>query len=147
MIVFNNKDHGRIISAAIPRRFNAEFDPVISNLRDEDNALLGGVTFDGYTGEGGCIFMHQAGFSKRWISRDMLWAAFDYPFNQLKVKKICGTIPSGNPKLLALNHRLGFKVEHSIEDGYPGGNMLVLSMTRGECPWLSIKPKGIRANR
>lgn len=142
MIVFNNKDHGRVLAASIPRWFNPETDPVISHVRDSDGALLGGVFYDGLTGP--CIFIHQCGFDKRWLSRDMLWAAFHYPFVQLKCSKVCGTIPSGNPKLLALNEKLGFKVEASIKDAYPDGDMLVLSMTRGECPWLSIKPRTIR---
>lgn len=141
MIEFGNIEHGEAIAKAIPRRFNPACDPVISNVID--GRLLGGVIYDGFTGS--CVFIHQAGFTKHWLSRDMLWVAFDYPFNQLGVKKLCGTIPSTNPGLLAMNLKLGFQVEHAIEDGYPGGNMLILSMTRDECRWLDMKPRGIKA--
>jgi RimJ/RimL family protein N-acetyltransferase len=143
MILFNNKEHGERIARRIPRNYNAAVDPVISRV-DKDGKLLGGVIFDGWTGS--CVFAHQGSFDPHWLSRDMLWTCFDYPFNQLKVKKICGTIPSSNPKLLELNLKFGFKVEAVIKDGYRDSDMLVMSMTRDECRWLNIKPRGLRGN-
>jgi len=142
MILLNNKEHGERIAARIPRNYNSAVDPVISRT-DSDGKLLGGVIFDGYTGS--CVFAHQASFDKHWLSRDMLWVMFDYPFNQLKVKKIVGTIRSSNPKLLEFNLKLGFKIETKLEDGYPDGDMLIMSMTREECRWLDMKPRGLRA--
>lgn len=142
MIVFNNATHGAEIAAAIPRRFNPVCDPVISNV-DQNGKLRGGVIYDGFTRN--CIFMHQAGFDKRWMTKDLLWAVFDYPFNQLGCIKVCGTIQAANTELLAFNERLGFKVETSIKDAYPTGDMLILSMTRAECRWLKITPQGIRS--
>lgn len=138
MILFNNSDHGKRIAHAIPRNYNPAVDPVISHV-DAEGKLLGGVIYDGYTGP--CVFAHQAAFSKHWLSRDMLWMIFDYPFNQLKVKKICGTIPSCNQALLAFNFKLGFTVETAIKDAYPDGDMLILSMTRASCRWLNVKPR------
>lgn len=137
---FGNKEHGQMIADAIPRRFNPACDPVISNV-GADGDLLGGVIYDGYTGS--CIFIHQAGFDKHWMNRDMLWTAFDYPFNQLGCTKLFGTIPSTNGELLGINLRLGFQVEAVLEDAYPGGDMLVLSMKRDECRWLKLKPRSI----
>lgn len=142
MIEFGNIAHGEQIAKAIPRRFNPACDPVISVV-GAGGKLLGGVIYDGYTGS--CIFIHQAGFDKHWMNRDLLWAAFDYPFNQLGCSRVRGTIPSTDEQLLAINLRLGFIVEASLEDGYPGGNMLILSMKRDKCPWLKIKPRTVQA--
>jgi hypothetical protein len=139
MIQFNNTDHGFAIAAAIPRVYNPVADTVISRTNDEGK-LLGGVIYDGCTGP--CIFAHQAGFSKHWLSRDMLWILFDYVFVQLKCKKVCGTIPSSNQTLLEFNKKLGFSQEAVIKDAYPDGDMLVVSMTREQCRWLNIKPRG-----
>jgi hypothetical protein len=144
MIVFNDLEHAKLISQAIPRPFNVMADVVISNV-DKDGKLLGGVTYDGFTG--GSIFMHQAGFTPKWLSRAMLWVVFDYPFNQLNVKKVCGTIPSYRKTLLEFNERLGFKEECRIKDAYPDGDMIVLSMPREECRWLSIKQNTLRGNK
>jgi RimJ/RimL family protein N-acetyltransferase len=143
VIEFENIAHGFAIAGAIPRNYNPDVDHVISNV-GADGRLLGGIIYDGCTGP--CIFAHQAAFDKHWLSRDMLWVVFDYPFNQLGCKKICGTIPSGNPALLAFNKKLGFSVEATIKDAYPDGDMLVLSMKRSDCRWLSIKPRGLVSN-
>lgn len=144
MIVFDNIDDGVEIARAIPRTFNKEQDRVISRHDDVTGKLLGGVIYDGYTRN--CIFIHQAGFSKRWLTGDMLWVAFDYPFSLLGVSKLCGTIPSSKPELLEFNQRLGFKEECRIKDAYPDGDMIVLSMLRDECRWLKLKPKTIVRN-
>lgn len=138
MIEFGNAVHGFRIAAAIPRPFDATNNIVISNVTPEGN-LLGGVIYDGFTG--GCIFMHQAGFSRRWLGGNMLWIAFDYPFNKLKVNKVAGTINSNNQELLDFNRKLGFKEEARIKDAYLDGDMIVLTMERSECRWLNIKPK------
>lgn len=138
MIEFGNTVHGFKIAAAIPRPYNPVTDVVISRVTPEGNCM-GGVIYDGFTG--GCIFMHQAGFSKHWLTGNMLWIVFDYPFNQLHVNKVAGTINSNNKELLAFNLKLGFKEEARIKDAYPDGDMLVLTMERADCRWLKIKPK------
>lgn len=141
MIHINNIWHGYQIAETIPRVFNPAADKVISRVDAEDR-LLGGVIYEGMISN--CIFMHQGSFDKKWLSQDMLWICFDYPFHQLGVGKVCGTIPSSNTELLDFNRRLGFKVECSIKDAYTDGDLVIMSMTREECRWLKIKPKTIR---
>lgn len=138
MIEFNNIVHGFKIAAAIPRPYNPATDVVISKVTQLGN-VQGGVIYDGFTG--GCIFMHQAGFARNWLIGNMIWIVFDYPFNQLCVNKVAGTINSNNKELLDFNLRLGFKEEARIKNAYPNGDMLVLTMGRADCRWLKIKPK------
>jgi hypothetical protein len=142
MIEFDNIVHGFQIAAAIPRQFNAGVDRVISSSKNGE--LLGGVIYDGMTSNN--IFMHQAGFSRRWLLGDMLWVVFDYPFNQLNVGMVCGTIPSSRPELLDFNLRLGFKHECTIRGAYEDGDLLVLAMRRDECRWLKLKPRTLKSN-
>jgi hypothetical protein len=142
MIEFGNIVHGFQIAAAIPRVFNPSADQVISATKD--GQLLGGVIYEGMTSNN--IFMHQAGFDKRWLLGDMLWVAFDYPFNQLRVGMVCGTIPSTKPELLDFNLRLGFKHECTIRGAYADGDLLVLAMRRAECRWLKLKPRTLKSN-
>jgi len=138
VIVFNNVEHGSAIADAIPRPYNPAKDVVISRVTPEGN-LMGGVIYDGFTG--GCIFMHQASFSRNWLIGNMMWIVFDYPFNKLGVNKVAGTINSNNEELLDFNLRLGFKEEARIKDAYRNGDMIVLTMDRTSCRWLKIKPK------
>lgn len=139
---FNNLEHGYLIADTIPRIFNPHADQVISRV-DEDGRLLGGVIYEGLISN--CVFMHQGSHAKNWMSKDMLWLLFDYPFNQLRVGKVCGTISSAKPELLHFNQRLGFRVEATIKDAYKDGDLLVMSMTRDECRWLKVKPTTIRS--
>ena len=138
MIEIGNHVHAFKIAAAIPRPYNPAVDICFSRVTPEGN-VLGGVIFDGFTG--GCIFMHQAGFSKHWLTGNMLWMAFDYPFVQLGVNKVAGTINSSNQELLDFNLRLGFKEEARIRDAYLPGDLIVLTMPKADCRWLKIKPK------
>lgn len=144
MIRFNDIEAGCAIAKAIPRNYNPLVDVVISN-HDTSGKLLGGVIYDGMTSN--CIFAHQASFSRKWLGGDMLWIIFDYPFNQLKMGKLAGTIPSTDVKLLEFNKRLGFKEECRIKGAYTDGDLIVMTMTRNECRWLDRKPKTLRSNR
>lgn len=143
MIEFGNIEHGWAISKAVPRCYNPVVDVVIS--RTKDGKLLGGVIYEGFTGSS--VFIHQAAFDSRWINRDLLWIVFHYAFVQLGCKKVIGTIPSSDPELLALNLKFGFNVEHVIEDGYPDGGMMILSMKREACRWLDLKPREWKAGQ
>ena len=69
----------------------------------------------------------------------MLWITFDYPFNQLGVKKLIGQVPSSNLKALEFDKKLGFKEEARISDVFPDGDLIVLSMRREDCRWLKIR--------
>ena len=144
MIRVNDIDAGIAIAKAIPRDYNPLVDQVISN-HSKDGKLLGGVIYDGKTSN--CIFAHQASFSRQWLMGPMLWVIFDYPFNQLKVGKLAGTIPSSDTKLLEFNQRLGFKEEGRIKDAYLDGDLIVMTMTRAECRWLNLKPPAPMRNR
>jgi hypothetical protein len=141
MIVLNRTHHGRAIAEASGTTFNPETDRVIARV--EDGALWGGVTFQGYTGAS--IQMHMAGFVPRWADRDMLWVAFDYPFNQLKCRKVFGQVPETNTKALEIDLKLGFKIIAKIDDVFPDGACLVLALAREDCRWLNLKPRGIAA--
>lgn len=131
--------HGHAIAGAA----GAKFDPVTSVViaRVENDQLYGGAVFDDYTGKS--ISMHTAGFVPNWISRDLLWMCFHYPFVQLGVTKVLGTVVSSNHKALALDKHLGFKVEAVISDVYPTGDAVVMGMYKEDCKWLALKPRTV----
>jgi RimJ/RimL family protein N-acetyltransferase len=84
--------------------------------------------------------MHIAAVSEvNWMSRDLLWAAFDYPFNKLGVKVILGQICGSNEDALRLNRHLGFKVVAEIPDAHMDGDLVIMAMRKEDCRWLNIK--------
>jgi hypothetical protein len=140
MIETNQPWIGYAIAGAAGAMFNPASDIVIANVSGE--RLLGGVIFEGYTGAS--FSMHVAGFAPNWMSRDLMWAVFTYAFVQIGVKKLITTTPEDNLKSLALNERLGFKREAVIEDAFPSGDAIIMSMRREDCRWLSLKPTTIQ---
>ena len=145
MIVFEGLLYGRMIAKEVGFAFNYEIDQVIANVTSKGK-LLGGVVFNLNTGEGGSIAIHVAGFDPHWMTRDLIWATFDYCFNQLKVKKIIGMVNSSKPKVLKFDLKLGFVEETRIKDYYCDGDLIVLSMVREQCRWLTIKPREIEVD-
>ena len=138
MIVEGNHEHGHAIAEAAGTHFNPRCDRVVANV--VRGKLLGGVIFTGFTVAG--IGLHSAGFDPHWLSRDMLWMAFHYPFEQLGVRKITGTIHSGNRKAILFDLKLGFTEETRVVDLFPDGDLIIMSMRREDCRWLKLKPRG-----
>jgi RimJ/RimL family protein N-acetyltransferase len=141
MIVFDNPLHGRAIAREANTVFNPEVDRCIARV--EDGKLLGGVTYQGYTGAS--IHIHMAGFVPNWVSKDLLWVAFDYPFNQLGCRKVFGQVPETNTRALEIDQKLGFKIIAKIDDVFPDGACYVLALAREDCRWLKLKPRGLVA--
>src|SRR4029077_5765311 len=142
-IRFNEPSDGRAIAALTGADFNPEVNISICRVRDGER--LGGVIYTGYTEESIC--MHQASWTPRWANRDLLFVVFDYPFNQLGVKRIFGQVPEDNKQAMKLNLHLGFKIIARIEGVFKDNiTCLVVRMERDECRFLRIKPRHIRSN-
>jgi RimJ/RimL family protein N-acetyltransferase len=134
MLHYNNKDHGLAIAKAAGCILHPE-DPTISRVTSEGK-LMGGVIFKNYTGVGGSINLHCAGFHPNWLSRELLWAVFNYVFNELECNKAFAPVPSTNQVALALDYKLGFKYVTTVPGVFSDGNLVVLDMERDHCRWL-----------
>lgn len=73
------------------------------------------------------------------MTREYLWACFDYPFNQAKVHRITGLVGEGNHLARKFDEHLGFKLETRLKGAHPTGDLLVYVMRREQCKWLRIK--------
>lgn len=143
MIVFNNPEYGLRIGRAAGCNFNPACD--VSIAREEDGELLGGVIYQNFTGES--IAMHVASFSKKWLTRDLIWACFHYPFVQLGVKRIFGQVPETNTQALEFDLWFGFKTLTKIDGVFRDGGVIVLVLEKADCRWLKYRPKTIKAGK
>jgi len=139
MIVYNNSFYARQICETAGVSYNQSVDPSI--VRVEHDELLGGSVFQNYTGVNGSIGIHVASYAPRWINPELLFQTFHYPFIQLGVRKLFGTVPAKNTAALKFDLKLGFEIEQTIKDVYPDDDMLLVSMLREHCRWLGIKPR------
>jgi RimJ/RimL family protein N-acetyltransferase len=142
-IVVNDPDDGEAMAVLAGTDFNPKVD--ISICRHKGGRRLGGVIFQNYTGES--IAMHSAAWNPHWINRDMLFMSFDYPFNQLGVKRIFGQVPEDNEHAFAFNRKFGFKPVARVEGVYQHNiACIVMCMERADCRMLKVKPRNIQSH-
>ncbi len=141
-IVLNDPTDGHAIAALAGTDFHPP--TCVSICRVKDNERLGGVVFSHFTGES--ISIHSASWVDHWINRDLLFVTFDYPFNQLGVKRIFGQVPEDNWRARRFNENLGFRYVARVEGVFRHGvACLVMRMDREECRFLKIKPRHIKS--
>jgi hypothetical protein len=143
MLHTNEPEHGQRIARRAGCQYSPDQESVISRT-DGQGKLLGGVIYSGFTGAS--IFAHIAGFEPNWMSRGFLYAAFYYPFVQLRVSKVFGWIPSSNLKALEFNRKLGFNTITTVPGVFlssdeRGGDAIIMGMAADKCRWLSTKPR------
>lgn len=104
--------------------------------RVEHGTLRAVVGYDHFTGK--CCQMHIAGTGKLWMTRELLFAAFDYPFRELNLNVVLGVTDSSNKEAIRLNTKLGFRRAHVVCGGHPDGDLIIFEMQRADCRWLSL---------
>jgi len=134
-VVTDNQEHLR---GWITGVLGTQFSPYATFIGQEvDGAVKAVVAFDNILDKS--CEMHTAAIVPNWISKDLLWACFDYPFNILKVKVILASVASTNKEALKLDRHLGFVDKAYIEDAHIDGDLVILAMRREDCRWLDIK--------
>lgn len=110
-----------------------------------DGALVAGVLYNHYHHPS--IMMHVGALQGRmWLTREFLFAAFDYPFNQLKVNRITALVPKKNKDARKFDEHLGFKLEGVMRQALADDDMMVYGLLRSECKY--IQPEYVaRMNR
>lgn len=130
MIVFDAERIGPWVCERTGGRFEPGTSMAIGIQKD--GCLVAGVLYDQFNGSSIC--MHVAIDGR--ISREYTRVCFDYPFNQLKVKKVLGLVDSTNEKALRFDRHLGFVQEACIKDAGKRGDLLILTMTKEQCRWI-----------
>lgn len=90
---------------------------------------------------GSSIVLHCAGEGRDWLTREFLWFTFHYPFEQLKLRKIISPVESTNLDSIRFIKHIGFNLEATLQDACPKGSLLLFTMNRADCKWLSLKEK------
>lgn len=104
--------------------------------------VVSGVVYERFTGTSiAASIVNKPGsmFSTRF-----LWTIFDYPFNQLKVKKIIVYIRGTNHKSIAMVERMGFVKHSEMEDVFPDGSMVIYTIEKHQCKYLRDRYYGKR---
>jgi RimJ/RimL family protein N-acetyltransferase len=98
--------------------------------------LVAGVLYEDYNGAN--VICHIAG-DPGWASRRYLSVIFDYPFNQMKVKRITAPISSVNKKSINLVKKMGFVLESTLSQATPEGDLHLFRLFKEECKYIKGK--------
>ena len=99
----------------------------------KNGELVAGVLYEDYNGAQ--VLAHIRG-DGNWACREYLRIIFDYPFNQLKVRRITVPIASHNTKAINLVEKMGFQLECVLSQATPDGDMNIYRMFRDDCRYL-----------
>ena len=145
MIYFGNEYHGNEIMVSTGGSFSFDTMTVISRAVDDD--FKGGVVFENWTGKGGSVLAHLAGFSPNWLNRDLLWVMFHYPFMQLDCTHAFVQVKGKNKASKNIVEAMGFKEVITLKDVYPDDDMILYRLYRDECRFLKVKPRNLNFKR
>jgi RimJ/RimL family protein N-acetyltransferase len=98
--------------------------------------LLGCVLYTDFTGRSICMHVASNG-SRHWATPKFLRMVFEYPFNELNVRRVTALVVESNSDAMKLDQHLGFRIEGRLrEAAWDGGDVVVLGMLRRECRFL-----------
>lgn len=137
--LISDPDCSDLIARAAGVTFNPTCDQSIARMLHGEVAC--GVLYQNWTRES--IMGHTAVFCDNAVNRDFLWMAYDYPFNQLKVKRIFGFVPETNMAALGVNSHMGFQEVARIDGMFPHGvAAIVMKIERAEAErFLKLVPR------
>ncbi len=106
-------------------------------LLDDEKGIVACCLYENCNGKS--IMVHLAGEGKSWLNREYLWFCFYYPFEQLGVEKVIATMCSSNEDCIKWSEHIGFKLEATLKDASPKGDILIYVIDRSDCKWLSLR--------
>lgn len=103
---------------------------------EEDGELVAGVLYEGFNGQN--VWMHVAAEpGGKWLTRAFLEICFDYPFNQMGVKRVSGYVEAKNSAARRFDEHLGFRQEAVLSGAASdGGDVILYAMRREDCRYL-----------
>lgn len=102
------------------------------NEQNQIEWVVGYTAFIGKTCQ-----MHMVNLKGGYTPKQLLRAAFDYPFNQLGIEKTFGIVNSLNEKAMEYDKKLGFKEAVRFAKVHTdGGDLVVFEMDKADCRWI-----------
>jgi RimJ/RimL family protein N-acetyltransferase len=101
-----------------------------------DGKLVAGVLYEDFNGAN--VVCHIAG-KGQWADRRFLAVIFDYPFNQLKVRRITVPVDGKNIKSQKLVEHMGFVLESRLEQATLDSDLLLYRLFKDDCKYLKGK--------
>lgn len=98
---------GRFVCELIWQKADAIRDYCTMGVFDK-GALIGGTLYHNWCVDSGVIELTSASLSRRWLSRPVILAMFDLPFETLKCQMVALRVSENNQQMLKIASRFGF---------------------------------------
>lgn len=108
--------------------------------------LVAGVIYNDYCAHNANMHI-GAEEGCRWMNRDFLFSAFDYPFNQLGFRRVTAKVKSGNRTAIDFIENLGFTYEGTMRRYFKADDALIYGMLKEECRFLGMKHSRIELRK
>lgn len=99
---------------------------------ERDGEIVAVVVFDCFS-ETDCNMHIASDGTGRWLNKELLLAAFSYPFGQLGLRRVTGLVPAKNEAALRFDENLGFVREGYHKHALLDDDMISLGMLRENC--------------
>lgn len=116
--------------------------PQTFGILDGQNQLVGGVVFHNFNPRYKSIEVSCASTSPKWLTRKVICAIFNYPFDQLQVGRVTAITPKRSAGVRRFIETFGFKREGVARKGFGTDDAIVYGMLENEWrdgPWVRQK--------
>lgn len=96
--------------------------------------MVAGIVYNNFESRNIC--MHIGAIGSHWCTRGFLFAAFDYPFNQLQKRRITALVRAKNKRARGFVENIGFAYEGTLKHYYDQDDMRVYGMLRENCRFI-----------
>ena len=96
--------------------------------------VIAGVVINNYNGSNATCHISIAQQTKLLVP--LFHHVCEYAFNQCKLKRLTGMVPTNEPDIIEFDKHLGFEEEFVMKDGAPDADMQILVMRPDNCRWL-----------
>lgn len=109
----------------------------VIGLMEDGKGPVAAALFESHNGAS--ILVHLAATGRNWMTRDFLWFVCYYPFMQLGVTKVIAPVESTNYRSVRFIEHFGFTLESTLKDAAPNGDLLLFTLRKEDCKWLSLR--------
>ena len=107
----------------------------------DNTGIIVGVIYNNFTSDSrnkivDCQMHVASRPGAKWATRDFLFHAFNYPFNQMGCVRVTGPVKASNETALKFDKRLGFVEEGRLRKAMDGEDLIILGMLKDECRWI-----------
>lgn len=99
---------------------------------ERDGALVAVVVFDNFS-VCDCNMHIASDGTRAWMNKELLLAAFAYPFAQLGFKRVTGLVAASNTDSLRFTEHIGFVREGYHPRALPNDDLISLGLLKEHC--------------